>query len=193
MERPVTPTWLFVLIGRGTDSAAWWLKIRSQEELIRYLQQTGSKYGRAFDNYLHDGFYQESITGHGKYNQEANLTLAAYLYGINRNKSMVEALIDLQTDTANRMSEMLDKYGALYINSVGGWNTGTSLGPENGFMHARQLVWPNFTESDIRISCFHGGQHYYAYVGQAQVRDGDRVKFNSYDEARRHALAYLTD
>lgn len=190
---PVRPKWLFVLCGKNTPHAAWWLKIQSQAQLAEYLAATNGKYGRAFENYLHDSFYQPSETGHGKHAAEAPLTLAIYLHAMNQNLSMIDAAMQFSMQAAQRMSEALALHGAIYINSVGGWNCGgMGLLPEGGFLHAKNLTWPNFTKQDIRISSFHDGRHYYAYVGQAQVRDGDRVKFDSYDEARRQALAYLT-
>ena len=49
----------------------------------------------------------------------------------------------------------------------------------------------DFKESDIRIKQFQGGEHYYAYVGDMQVRDGENFKWNSYKEAYDKALEVI--
>lgn len=38
--------------------------------------------------------------------------------------------------------------------------------------------------------CPHGC-HYYAYIGDMQVKDGNIIKWNTYEEAHRVALAVL--
>ena len=40
---------------------------------------------------------------------------------------------------------------------------------------------------------FPGGEHYYAYIGDMQVRDGDTLKWNSYQEAYEMALSLLEE
>lgn len=40
---------------------------------------------------------------------------------------------------------------------------------------------------DICISQFTGGTHYYAYVGDMQIREGENLKWNSYEEAYKKA------
>lgn len=180
------------MLNKNTHNAGWWLKIKSLAELTAYLEQTNARYGRAFDNYLHDNFYQPAVSGHGKHIEEANLTLAAYLYGANRGMSMIEALTKLASNQASRMANMLDKHGAIYINSHGGWNYGGEFAVYNGdFYHSEHLTWPMFSEQDIKISKFPGGQHFYARVGLVDVKSGNRTKFNSYQEAKQAALAYL--
>ncbi len=56
-----------------------------------------------------------------------------------------------------------------------GWNT--------QFCRRKSLVFPNFKKSDIRIRKYDYGSHYYAFVGDMQVRDGDKLKWNTYEEA----------
>lgn len=50
------------------------------------------------------------------------------------------------------------------------------------FVHDRQGGWW------LKID---KGQHYYAYVGDMQVRDGDVLKWNTYDEASIRACALV--
>ena len=59
------------------------------------------------------------------------------------------------------------------------------------FCRRKSLVFPDFKKSDIRIQKYDCGSHYYAFVGDMQVRDGDRLKWNTYEEAYRLSLIHI--
>lgn len=189
---PDNHKWLFVLLNKNTSNAGWWLKIQTRDELTAYLELASSKYARAFDNFLHDSFYQPSVVGHGKHIQDGSLTYAAYLYGVNRKLSMVEALTEMSSRQAIQLHAILKRYGAVYINPKGGWQYNPGPAAYTGdFCHNKNLVWPQLDETSIRIESFPGGKHFYAYIGNIQVRDGNALKFNTYKEAMTAAKAYL--
>lgn len=189
---PNNHKWLFVLLNKQTCNAGWWLKIQTQNELAAYLELTSSKYARAFDNFWHDSFYQPSVVGHGKHIQESQLTLASYLYGVNRHQSMIEALTEMSSRHATQLYAILETYGAVYMNSRGGYQYNPDPSAYTGdFYHNRNLVWPQLDETSIRIESFPGGKHFYAYIGDIQVRDGDMLKFNTYEKAMAAAKTYL--
>lgn len=179
----------FVLINKNTNLAAWWLKIKSLPELYDYLAATQSRYSRAFQNFDQDKFYQPNLMTHGPHIREANLTLAAYLHGLNHNLSIVDAICDIAGTVAQNMTDMLLQNGHLYINQNGGYN---ACNPEYQDVCFRDtLTWPEFTEQDIHISKFPGGTHYYARIGQVDVKSGDKIKFDDYKSARQAAMAYI--
>ena len=60
------------------------------------------------------------------------------------------------------------------------------------YIHKKDLVFPEFSEKDIRITKFPYGRHYYAYIGMTEVKDGDEIKWNTYEEAYKRAKAYIT-
>lgn len=183
--------WLFVLCNKNTNLAGWWLKLASYKELNNYLALTNSRYGRAFENYLQDSFYQPSIVGHGPYIQEGELTYAAYLKGVNRQQSFVDAITDLANETAANMFTAIQSHGAVYINKCGGWNWDPGIHEDGDFVRRDKLVWPDFEMSDIRISQFPGGQHFYAHVGNTQVTKNGQRRFNTRKDAEMAAVAYL--
>ena len=184
--------WLFVLCNKGTGLAGWWLKLTSYEELNNYLTLTNSRYGRAFENYLKDSFYQPSVVGHGPYIQEGGLTYAAYLKGVNRHQSFVGAITDLAGEVGASMLTAIQNRGAVYVNKCGGWNWDPGTHEDGDFVRREKLVWPDFEVSDIRISQFPGGQHFYAHVGNTQVIRNGRRRFNTRKEAEAAAVAYLS-
>lgn len=184
----ITPKHLFVLVGTGSRSG-WWLKITNADELADYHDKHGNKYGNALLNIMHDKNAQGT---HGPNVRELPLSQAAYYHAINHNISPIESLVDIAHQTHIRQLQAIQEYGAVYINSVGGWNWGTDF-------EITQRLWkegfafPSFTKADIRISKFPGGEHYYAHIGPMEVRDGDIMKWSSREEAYQHALACLPE
>lgn len=174
------------MTGAGENSG-WWLKITSPEELADYHEKHNDKYGRALLNIVQD---KDSDCTHGPAPEEIPLAQAAYYHAINQKISPVISLLDLSYHTSTAQLNALHEYGAIYINSVGGWNWGTGL-KISQHLWKEGFAFPNFTKSDIRISKFPGGQHYYAHIGPMEVRDGDTIKWSTREEAYRHAIACL--
>lgn len=180
----------FVLTGTGIH-LGWWLQITSVDELIEYQDKHSGKYGRALLNILRDKELGADTCTHGPYIKDLSLSQAAYYHAINQSISPVASLMSISYQTSMNQLDALQKHGAIYINSVGGWNW--SLTSEvKQYLWKDDFVFPNFTKDDIRVSKFPGGTHYYAHVGPMEVRDGDTVKWFSYDEAYRHAAACIS-
>lgn len=55
------------------------------------------------------------------------------------------------------------------------------------------MIFPAFGRSDIRVERFKGGKHWYAYIGDMQVRNGDTMKWDTEEEARRAAKELVTE
>lgn len=51
---------------------------------------------------------------------------------------------------------------------------------------------PSFKREEIRVKQFKGGQHWYAYIGDMQIRDGDQLKWNAQEAAQAAAEALVT-
>ena len=189
-ERPAANEreWLFVLANKGTNLTGWWLKLASQQELDGYLSLTSSRYADAFQDWLHDGQHETKEPAED-YWKRANLVLAAYALAENTRQDAASAIIQLQIKTAASMSAALAESGCVYVNPRGGWCV--SQQESGSFCRRKSLVWPDFDESQIRISRFPGGTHYYAYIGDVQVRSGDALKFDAYGEAYAAAKNYI--
>ena len=79
------------------------------------------------------------------------------------------------------------------INSVGGYYRYYPTDKEYAFVRRKELIFPDFKKDDIRIKQFPGGEHYYAYIGDMQVRDGNTLKWDSYQDAYEMALSLLEE
>lgn len=78
----------------------------------------------------------------------------------------------------------IKEYGAVYINKAGGH---TFQVHETQFCRRKELIFPDFKIEDIRVKRFQGGCHWYAYIGDMQVRNGGELKWNTEAAARKAA------
>lgn len=74
--------------------------------------------------------------------------------------------------------------GAVYINRVGGSTFSVDY---TQFCRRKELIFPDFKKEDIRVRRFEGGCHWYAYIGDMQVRNGTELKWNTKEAAQRAA------
>jgi len=182
------------------DSEAWWLKLTEPEQVIDYHKQTENRYEGAIRLYMKlrqdgkewydllDGIaLQERIklmeSRDYKYLQSA-IILAEQIEG-----TIIDGFRLLNMDTGKAELDTIREYGAVFINQVGGHTFGIETVQ---FCRRKSLVFPDFKKEDIRIKQFNGGQHWYAYIGDMQVRDGDCLKWDSKEAALSAAEAIVT-
>jgi len=88
--------------------------------------------------------------------------------------------------------KMLLKFGTLYLRENGSYmvHSDSLIIIDKKVMD--EMVWPEYTVDDIKISKWDGGSHYYAKIGRMDVTDADgNVKWNTHKEAKRHALVFF--
>lgn len=159
-------------------------------------KKTGSgKFDEAFSMYLNDGYPYEileklSVEERIKKMQDEDfkILLGAVMQAEKNELSILDGFRSLNMEIGLGQMRTMEEYGAIYINCVGGYTFGLNY---NQFCRRKELVYPDFKESDIRIKQFQGGEHYYAYVGDMQVRDGENFKWNSHKEAYDKALEVI--
>lgn len=87
------------------------------------------------------------------------------------------------------MTRMILEGSALYVNANGGYSM--TMGEAVNRYESETLMWPVFSEKDIRIKKWPGGDHYYAYIGAIQVKESDTLKWDSESDARMAAMRYV--
>ena len=183
--------YLFVFANGG-----WWLKVDSVEKLIDYHQKTGNRYAGAVKLYIelyekakkHGGEVMDAVmeypleervklydTRDFKYMQAA-ITQAQCMEGA----TIFDGFRGLDMGIGMKQLQDIKTYGATYINCVGGSTFSLNY---TQFYRKKELVFPNFRKEDIRVEQFSGGTHWYAFIGDMQVRDGDVLKWNTRKEA----------
>lgn len=176
--------WIFIKKNNG-----WFLKIRTLEEYFRYREETDSEhYGKIIEDMI-------SVTK-GKHEQNPATTCILMgltnqeIKGKKNKKSALELVSDLSEDVASWQIDCLMKGYYLLFNRVGGCHFDNSEG-DYQWCRKKEIVFPDFKDSDISIKRFIDGEHYYAYIGNTQVRDGDILKWTTYEDAYRQAKTYI--
>lgn len=184
------------------DGKQWWLKLTEAEQLEDYHKKVaGNRYegainlyrkfkedGKEWYNLLDDLPLQERIkmmeSKDFKYIQCA-IIKAKQIEG-----TILDGFRCLNIEIGMTQLENIRKYGAVFINEVGGH---THEVETMQFCRRKQLIFPNFCREEIRIKQFKGGKHWYAYIGDMQVRNGDQLKWNTKEAARAAAEAIVTE
>lgn len=184
------------------DGQQWWLKLTEADQIADYHKKTaGSRYegainlyrklrqeGREWHNLLDGMELQERIkmmeSKDFKYIQCA-IIKAQQIEG-----TIFDGFRCLNMEIGMAQLDNIRKYGAVFINPAGGHTHGVETVQ---FCRRKQLVFPDFKKEDIRVRKFNGGQHWYAYIGDMQVRDGDQLKWNTKAAAQAAAEALVTE
>lgn len=189
--------WLFVLKDKGTRNQGWWLKISNVDELCAYISEVDpTRYGKVFENYVmgkewndyHPAFKNKN---HSPHFNSVPLTDAIVKYGASNGLKIASAIDSFRAMVAFQQLESIRENGAIYINRVGGYHGYYAGDKEYAFIRRKELVFPQFKKDEIRIKQFPNGEHYYAYIDDMQVRDGDILKWDTYEEAYNRALEMI--
>lgn len=184
--------WHFVLLEKNTTNAGWWLKIDNIEQLSDYLEQTNDQYAKALKNYITDKEFQPTSVSHNPYLKEIPLTYALAFHQKKTKQNIIKTIVNFANIQYINMANAILDHGCIYMNKNGGyfWDKNQIV---DEFIYRSELVFPEFDKSDIHIRQFPNDTHFYAYLGDMQVRDGNKLKYDSYEEAYAQANACLTN
>lgn len=177
----------------------WYLKIDSEEKLLDYLKKTENRYEGAIQ--LYKEFYSKRENGESVMEVVMKKPLQERIQLMNSRdfKYMQAAIMQAEKvggtffdglrclNVEMGFCELNDirEYGACYINRVGGKTFDLNY---TQFCRRKELVFPDFKEEDIRVKQHEGGIHWYAFIGDMQVRNGQEMKWSTRDEAYQRAL-----
>lgn len=172
-------------------NGGWWLKISTLEELIDYQEKTKLKnpIARGFRSVLNCREFGKPMNGEPI---RPHVTTEGYAIGLNaqnNNMSLFESATSLAIQMDDNQVETLKKGLNLYFNSVGGYHSGKN--DYTQWYDRDKLIFPDFKKNQVKVEQFPMGEHYYAYIDNMQVRDGDTLKWNTYEEAYEQALQYI--
>ncbi len=188
-------SWTFIL-AEDKESRGWWLKITDPEQLLEYHEKTdGARYegvirNRAEGRRLEDMTMEERIAATLEGNRNFLYEQAAVMIAGRSGGSFIDGIKGLQLETFQSELRNIREYGAVFMNRVGGH---TFLLKYSQFVHRKEPIFPSYRREDIRVRRFEGGSHFYAFVGDMQVRKGDTLKWNTLEAARKAAEAVLEE
>lgn len=161
----------------------WWLMIKTLDELTEYNEKTLSS------NQIMKGF-QSLLTKPEDCHYERNEYLI-YLSALNNKTDIVSTTVNLMEKQLKVQINEILKGKNLYFNHVGGWHSGND--DFDQWVDSDKLIFPNLQKEQIKIEQFPNGEHFYAYIGNVQIRDRDTLKWNTYEEAYNKALEYVNN
>lgn len=172
------------------SNKGWWLKIDSVEKLIDYHQKTEKLYADCLIDYMH---HADEYKKTGNYSCFDNIrTVGIVMFAEKRSLTIIDAIIQFRLDVSLSQLNYIHDYGAIAINKVGGYHFLESK-DYTEFVNRKGLIWPDFKMSDIRISQFPGGQHWYIHIGDVELRNGTQMKWDNREEAYNYAKSFVKE
>jgi len=148
----------------------WMLVIETKEELMTYSEVSlPSKVRLVWDN----------LIDVQKGRAHINTPLAQYIsISADGSKSLFENTVMLLDKVLNGKLEMIEKYGKIFQNKNGGYmSSHKDLEVIDEFERKDNgLIFPQYTEKDIKVKQWEGGTHWYAYVGDIWCKDYEGIK-----------------
>lgn len=181
------------------DGGVWWLKLTDAEQIIDYHKKTDSRYegaitlymkfkqeGKEWYNLLEGMELQERIEMMGR--KDFKYLQCAIIKAQQVEGTIFDGFRFLNMEIGAGELQTIREHGAVFINPAGGHTWGIETVQ---FCRRKELVFPDFKREDIRLRQFNGGRHWYAYVGDMQLRDGDCLKWNTREAAQAAAEAIV--
>lgn len=186
--------WKFVHNG-----LCWWLRIESSQQLMEYIKATTERrFGMSMYNVAN-----RVRDGKRKNNHNTNqIEDAIETLWRGSGESLMDTAGRLMVACHDTYFKLLRECGFVDINSVGGCNSFTPH--PKAIEYREKLIFPHYTEKDITIKTWELTDkqnyinrglgykyHYYAYLGDIQLKDGDKEKWDTYAEALEFAKSFL--
>lgn len=168
-------------------NGSWFLEINDFQTLISYFK----------DNHSFENDKNHYIKLKNSNNSSATLVShSTYGFFINMaekaGNSIDDAYNQLRLLQITNMAKALDEKKRIFVNKNDGFCfTQPCEFDSPHFVYRDSLSFPVYFSNDIRIKRFDDGVHYYAYVGDTQVRNGNIIKWNTYEEALKEAESYI--
>lgn len=171
-------------------NGGWWLKVSTVRELTAYLLETDSRWEKYLNNLLNS----KEFTRYG--NEHADVVATSIgLFGVNNGLEGVTAANIFRERIVQDQFNEINSGNTIAINSVGGYFV-LRYGKDKKYSQwckRKELVFPSFKKEELKIKRFPMGNHWYAYLGDMQIRDNDKLKWNSYEEAYEYAKQFIEE
>ena len=168
---------------------AWWLRIETLEQLIRYFELTDENrfggsmmqvaYNRMGDSENYDG------------NRVAEcIDVLSQI----RSEDLLTATGRFRLEAHQTYLKNFQRAGFVNINRVGGCNSSDWC--SCAVTYRDELIFPSYTKKDVKIKTWEMGErqvgsfrngynyHWYAYIGDVRIVDGEKEKWDSKEEAQ---------
>lgn len=165
------------------QNGGWWLKISSVDEYIN---------AKVFENPVwNEAANQLGDPKRGRTKHFTN-PIAQLIFEFRSKRTgngILRETAFLIDEVSSKQLEFIEKYGAIYINRMGGYCFGFD---ETERITKEELIFPDDDYTDISIKKWPYGSHYYLYINGRQIHDEfGNIKWNTYERAKEIAKSYL--
>lgn len=169
-------------------NGGWWLKVSTVEELKQYLLEAESNWEGILDNLLNS---KEFIRYGNEHDGEIATSIGFFgLNGIDATILFRERIIsDQLNEIKNGNTIVINSVGGYFILNDKGLNGDTKKYSQ--WCKRKELKFPDFSKENLKIERFPLGNHWYIYLDGVQLRDKDKIKWNSYEEAYNYASKFI--
>ena len=174
------------------ERGGWFLRIDSKEDAILYII-TCQMLDKDREHYKK---LESNPSSHDDYTLMAHTAFGGFVNRIKKDTGLEtdEAYDLIKSIQVSSMLKVMENSGqTLLVNNTGGFKIKHEGLKPKASVWRKELEFPHYYTSDIRIKRFDDGKHYYAYIGDTQVKDGDVLKWDTYDEAYDHAKQFAAD
>lgn len=199
----------FVFAKSPQEAKGWWLKISTMEALEAYIMKSrgNPRLERALGMYkdlhekgqaatpkktvrevLSDMPQEERMKLMMESPSAWNTMYGAIMEAEKVGGNIFDGFRCMNMDVGMTYMRHIKEDGVCFINRNGGCN---AIIEYDDFCRKDDLVWPDFKSSDIRVKQFDGGAHWYAYVGNMEVHNGDTLRFPTKADAERAAISIV--
>jgi hypothetical protein len=121
-----------------------------------------------------------------------NWSSVIYSTMLSNGKNFINTSCELENKIINNKINAVNEYGTIYLRENGSYMLHTSHYEVISFIEKDYLLYPEYSEKDIKISQWINGTHWYAKIGKMDVVSEDgTAKWNTYEEAYKEALKYF--
>ena len=166
----------------------WMLVIESVEQLLHYHESVmTTQIPNAWENLI---AVQE---GKAHLNSTMSMLINFQAEATEPGKSLIELTTIASNKIFNAKYDAIVNSGKIYVNKNGGFfpHSEDVTVLDEIILEDERLIFPQYSEKDIRIKKWDGGKHYYAFVGDFEVEMHGLKKWNTEQKAMDMAKAFL--
>jgi hypothetical protein len=145
------------------QNGGWWLKISSIEEYLNI---------KVFENEIwNEAAKQLGNPKRGRIEHFTN-PVAQLIFEFRSKRTgngILRETASIMNEIYSRQIELIKKYGAIYLNRMGGYCYGFD---EREKITKKELIFPDDDYMDVEIKRWPYGSHYYLYINGRQIYDG---------------------
>lgn len=187
----------FMFVYEEPNNGWWWLC--KDPDALTWYHLNDTRYDKAIMYYLnhedeniHEVFGPKQFTMDPEEVRAAKFTYAILTFArrIPGHCTFIDACRAFRIELADSQLKMIQQHGGIMMNRYGGYHSPV---PYTQWVRRKSFLYPDYKESDIRVSQYPGGTHWYVHVGDMELHQGVDIKWDTKAEAEAVAKKYVEE